>query len=379
MRKCGESDDIEVRKLAAKALIPFLVSPEDKISLIMDVVNEIRTRIENISQNHLHGLLFQFLTIARHLPVPGCKGANSKLTHLFLSFTSLTSSPKAFKSPTIFEACLNIFSVLHPLKCVDKGVMHKRAEAMVNVFYERFPKHIPHRNTVPGLPSADKAVANAMITICADELETPQLLEMMYENFRESSPVSRSYVDQYLELMQDEGNQSTLSEKLVYTGDEITENLVVFFEAVIENYLRRVPTEFAKFPGTETELNYIKFLNKVPCSVLQAGESDLMQKLIQGLFKTCEGDEGGKETTTLQIKSAAFMFLGKVAFSTGIPLSDEQKTRLCDILVQWSPSGTDDDMRQACAEVFPSIPFPNMENFSGKEHLVKLFMLKVCT
>ncbi|ODN04552.1 Thyroid adenoma-associated protein [Orchesella cincta] len=357
--KCGESDDMEVRKLAAKALIPFLVSPEEKRDLAMKVLNRIQTEA-NLTQNHLHGLLFQFLTIASQFPkedTQACRTANAKIVTAFLNYISLQPVAHSFKAPTIYETVMEIFATLHGFRCTTKGTLNKAVELIEKSYFKRFGS-IKNRNFVPGLPVSDTRIARAALEIKIDELENEQLFELSYTYLRDPARYS-VYVQEFFELCQQ-------CPKLMSAfSNKVSDEALVVIEAVLESYMERASSLFNKFPGTQLELGYLQFMGKIPPSIFENSYSEndgvLVKALIQRLFQVCEENE----STTLHVKSEALMVLGRILFSTSVPSSDENKTRLCDTLVQWSTSGADDDMRYAVAETFPCIPFQNMTNFSA--------------
>lgn len=59
LRQCAASPDIEVRKLAAKAIIPFLNSPNDYSVMLNIVAEMLESGISKLSINHIHGNLIQ--------------------------------------------------------------------------------------------------------------------------------------------------------------------------------------------------------------------------------------------------------------------------------------------------------------------------------
>ncbi|CAL8123751.1 unnamed protein product [Orchesella dallaii] len=357
--KCGESDDMEVRKLAAKALIPFLVSPEEKRDLAMTVLDNLQSQ-EKPTANHLHGLLFQFLTIASQLPnedTEVCKTANAKIVNKFLNYISMKQVTHSFKAPTVYETVAEIFEILHGFRCVGKGTICKGVHLIEQSYFERFGS-IKHRNFVPGLSVADARIARAILEIKIDELEKDQLFELVYTYLKNPDRYC-AYVQEFFELCQQHP-------KLMSTFcNEASDESLVLIETVLESYHERASSLFKKFPGTQLELGYLKFMENIPTSVFEnsysENEGSVIKALIQRLFQVCEEDE----STTLQVKSVALTVLGRILFSTTVPVSDENKTRLCDILVQWSTSGVDDDMRLAVAETFPSIPFQNLTRFTA--------------
>lgn len=54
---------MDVRKLSAKSIVPFLISPEDKLELCNMILNDIEADKFD-SQNRLHGLLLQVRNIS---------------------------------------------------------------------------------------------------------------------------------------------------------------------------------------------------------------------------------------------------------------------------------------------------------------------------
>jgi hypothetical protein len=59
LRQCAASPDVEVRKLAAKAIIPFLNSPND-YSVVLNIVTQmLEPGNSKLSLNHIHGNLIQ--------------------------------------------------------------------------------------------------------------------------------------------------------------------------------------------------------------------------------------------------------------------------------------------------------------------------------
>jgi hypothetical protein len=60
LRICARSADIEVRKLAARAIMSFVISPEDKKNLALSIVEEfLSLDFDRTSLNYVHGCLIQ--------------------------------------------------------------------------------------------------------------------------------------------------------------------------------------------------------------------------------------------------------------------------------------------------------------------------------
>lgn len=226
-------------------------------------------------------------------------------------------------SPTIYSTLLEILAELES-KSVTTILKLVRSH-----FEQRYSLSLSHRNFVPGLPIADKIIANSTIRILMNDLTTDCILEKIYGYFSDTSGKSLPYVNQFLELVQEDPNvksKMALSNLLIKTDDT---QVVVFVEIVIANYLQRVASEFIKFPGTEVELLYLNYLENVPSQIFPSLESEIVKSLISRCFQLCDEDQG-KQMTTLQIKAAALIIIAKVAFSTEIELSQVSLHFLCD-------------------------------------------------
>lgn len=217
-------------------------------------------------------------------------------------------------SPTIYSALLEILSELKSESVTNT------LKVIQNHYEQRYSLSLSHRNFIPGLPIADKIIANSTITILTNGLSTDGILEKMYGYFSDTSGNSLPYVNQFLELVQEDPCvKSMLALSSLLTKADDTQ-VVVFVETVIANYLRRVTSEFIKFPGTEVELHYLNYLENVPSQFFPSLEMEMVKSLIIRCFQLCD-EEQGKQMTTLQIKAAALIVIAKVGFSTEIELS----------------------------------------------------------
>jgi len=208
------------------------------------------------------------------------------------------------------------FAVLHSLQGVDKCAIRKGLEFVEQKYFERFGS-IRNRNFCPGLLVADARIANVVLKIkFDDELENgDKLFESVYSYLRDPDRYS-AYIQEFFELCHECPNLMSSF------CDETCDGALVVIDAILEGYMERVSSVFTKFPGTRLELGYLQFMQKIPITIFENRyfENDglIMKTLIQRLFHICQDSQ----STTLQVKSVAFMVLSRILYSTSIHISD---------------------------------------------------------
>ncbi|CAG7836609.1 unnamed protein product [Allacma fusca] len=318
IQACGCSSDIQVRTIAAKALVPFITSPEERQRVLETGLDSLIFGGRRIRNNKLHGDLLQLIAILNIIK----SHEEQVCSSLVEKFQQIVDLPKNTTCPVIFETFGNL-SI-----CMDSfEILRITARTLQKINKDSFQSSvsIPLQVTSGILADASESISRSALHFLENDPDPDfissanacilhQLLRSLVENKRILGP---------------EGNMK-----------------------LIKAYLE---ADFS-FPGqTDFEISFLDYF----CHEKLLLEN-FLEELLERMLNICEAEFG-----RVECKEKALRVAGKI-ISSGLAPSNIGKSRFCALMLEWTDSKYDDDLRLAVARALPSLPI-GQNRYSPKE------------